>query len=52
MIDRRPDAVVRYADVMDVMTAVNLRATEILRLQCGGGDKDAGLGRLQPRSCD
>jgi len=50
MMDRRPDAIVRYADVM---IAVDLRVTEILRLECGrGGDKDAGLGRLRPRSCD
>jgi len=49
MMDRRPDAIVRYADVM---IAVNSRVTEILRLQCGGGEKDAGPGGLRPRSCD
>ena len=45
MIDRRPDAIVRCADVTDVITAVNCaRNGDILRLQCEGGHNDAGLG--------
>ena len=45
MIDRRPDAIVRCADVADVMTAVNFARNEDVAVAVrGGGHNGAGLG--------
>jgi hypothetical protein len=45
MIDRRPEAIVRCADVADVMTAVNFaRKEDVLIAVRGGGHNGAGLG--------
>jgi len=45
MIDRRPGAIVRCADVADVMTAVNFARNEDLVVAVrGGGHDGAGLG--------
>src|ERR1700719_3509768 len=45
MIDRRPDAIVRCADVADVMTAVNFaRNEDVVVAVRGGGHNGAGLG--------
>jgi FAD binding domain/Berberine and berberine like len=45
MIDRRPDAIVRCADVADIMTAVNFaRDEDIVVAVRGGGHNGAGLG--------
>ena len=45
MIDRRPDAIVRCADVADVMTAVNFARKEDVAVAVrGGGHNGAGLG--------
>src|ERR1700736_6476128 len=48
MIDRRPRAIARYADVSDVITAVRFaRAHDLLLAVRGGGHNGGGLG-----SCD
>jgi FAD/FMN-containing dehydrogenase len=45
MIDRRPDGIVRCADVADVVTAVNFARHEDLAVAVrGGGHNGAGLG--------
>ena len=45
MIDRRPDAIVRCADVADVVTAVNFARDEDVAVAVrGGGHNGAGLG--------
>ena len=45
MIDRRPDAIVRCADVGDVMTAVNFAFNEDVAVAVRGGSHNgAGLG--------
>jgi UDP-N-acetylenolpyruvoylglucosamine reductase len=45
MIDRRPDAIVRCADVADVVTAVNFARNEDIAVAVrGGGHSGAGLG--------
>ena len=45
MIDRRPDAIVRCADVADVMTAVNFARQEDVAVAVrGGGHNGAGFG--------
>src|ERR1700741_332170 len=45
MIDRRPDAIVRCADVADVRAAVNFARQERLTVAIrGGGHNGAGLG--------
>jgi FAD/FMN-containing dehydrogenase len=45
MIDRRPDAIVRCADVADVVTAVNFARNEDIAVAVrGGGHNGAGLG--------
>jgi FAD/FMN-containing dehydrogenase len=45
MIDRCPDAIVRCADVADVMTAVNFgRNEDVAVVVRGGGHNGAGLG--------
>src|ERR1700731_2227495 len=45
MIDRRPDAIVRCADVGDVMTSVNFAFNEDVAVAVrGGGHNGAGLG--------
>jgi FAD/FMN-containing dehydrogenase len=45
MIDRRPDAIVRCADVADVMTAMNFARNEDVAVAVrGGGHNGAGLG--------
>src|ERR1700737_3894762 len=45
MIDRRPDAIVRCADVADVMTAGNFARNEDVAVAVrGGGHNGAGLG--------
>jgi FAD/FMN-containing dehydrogenase len=45
MIDRRPDAIVRCADVADIMTAVNFARNEDVAVAIrGGGHNGAGLG--------
>jgi hypothetical protein len=45
MIDRRPDAIVRCADVADVTTAVNFARNEDVAVAVrGGGHNGAGLG--------
>jgi FAD/FMN-containing dehydrogenase len=45
MIDRRPDGIVRCADVADVVTAVNFARNEELAIAVrGGGHNGAGLG--------
>jgi FAD/FMN-containing dehydrogenase len=45
MIDRRPGAIVRCADVADVVTAVNFARHEDLAVAVrGGGHNGAGLG--------
>jgi hypothetical protein len=45
MIDRRPDAIVRCADVADVMTAVNFARNEDVAVAVrGGGHNGAGFG--------
>ena len=45
MIDRRPEAIVRCADVADLMTAVNFaRKENVLVAVRGGGHNGAGLG--------
>ena len=50
MMDRRPDAIVRYADVM---IAVNLRVTERRYRNCNGdGYNDAGLEIRAPASAE
>src|SRR6266436_6194466 len=62
MIDRRPDAIVRCADVVDVVTAVNFARNEDVAVAVrGGGHNGAGfgvcdrglvIGGLRPRTCD
>ena len=53
MIDRRPDAIVRCADVADVMTAVNFARNEDVAVAVrGGGHNGCGIGRLRSRTCD
>ena len=45
MIDRRPDAIVRCADVSDVVTTVNFARSEDIAVAVrGGGHNGAGLG--------
>jgi FAD/FMN-containing dehydrogenase len=45
MIDRRPDAIVRCADVSDVVRTVNFARTEGIAVAVrGGGHNGAGLG--------
>src|SRR6201981_3632119 len=45
MIDRRPDAIVRCADVADVVTTVNFARSEDIAVAVrGGGHNGAGLG--------
>src|SRR6516225_12157778 len=45
MIDRRPDAIVRCADVADVTTVVNFARNEDIAVAVrGGGHNGAGLG--------
>ena len=45
MIDRRPDAIVRCADVVDVTTVVNFARNEDIAVAVrGGGHNGAGLG--------
>lgn len=45
MIDRRPDAIVRCADVADIMTSVNFARNEDVAVAIrGGGHNGAGLG--------
>ena len=52
MIDRRPDAIVRCADVTDGITAVNCARNGDIAIAVRGRPQRCGIRCLQPRSCD
>ena len=49
MIDRRPDAIVRCADVTDVITAVNFARNGDLAIAVRRWPQRCGTRRLRPR---